>query len=188
VYVPYGQLSITRISMVVRPRGDDPAAIAAVKRVLKTLDPTVAASDVASLESLIGDARAVPRLQMMLLTMFGLVAAALTALGSYGVMSQLVASRQREIAVRLAVGATPGRIGGMVLGMNARLAVAGIMLGLIAAWQLGRLLEPLVFGISAQSGAALGAVAVTTLFVTLCATIVPAIRAAAVDVTRGLRG
>jgi len=75
---------------------------------------------------MVSDARAVSRLQMMLLTAFGLVALGLTALGSYGVMTQLVSSRQRELAVRLAVGATPRQVGGMVLGQNARLALMGI--------------------------------------------------------------
>jgi len=188
IYVPYAHLSVSRMSMVVRPRGDDASAIAAVKRALKAADPTVAASDIASLESLVSNARAIPRLQMMLLTMFGIVAVTLTALGSYGVMSQLVASRQREIAVRLAIGATPRRVGGMVLGQNARLAVTGIVLGLVAAWQLGRLLEPIVFGISSRSIGALSTVALFTLVITLGATLVPALRAASLNVTRELRG
>jgi len=155
---------------------------------LKKVDPALAVSGIAPLESLVSDARAVPRLQMVLLTFFAIIAISLTALGSYGVMTQVVASRQREFAVRLAVGATPRRLGGMVLGQNAKLALAGIAAGLIAAWQIGRLLEPIVFGISATSPMALTSVAVTTLLITLAATIAPAARAAAADVTRGLRG
>ena len=124
---------------------------------------------------------------MMLLTVFGLVAVGLTAAGSYGVMSQLVASRQRELAVRLAVGATPRRLGSMVLGQNARLAMGGILLGLVASWQVGKLIAPLVFGISSTSPAALATVGLTTLVVTSGATLIPAVRAAFVDVTRGLR-
>jgi predicted permease len=188
VYLPFAQMSSSGLSLVVRPRTTDAVALAAVRHALKAADPTIAASDIATLGDMVSDARAVSRLQMMLLTAFGLVALGLTALGSYGVMTQLVSSRQRELAVRLAVGATPRQVGGMVLGQNARLALMGIALGLIAAWQIGRLLEPIVFGISATSPAALAAVAVTTLTVTLGATIAPAIRAAFVDVTRGLRG
>jgi putative ABC transport system permease protein len=188
IYLPYAQMSGNGLSLVVRPRTTDAEALAAVRRALKTADPTIAASDIATLGSMVSDARAVSRLQMMLLTAFGLVALSLTALGSYGVMTQLVASRERELAVRLAIGATPRQVGSMVLGQNARLALMGIALGLMAAWQAGRLLEPIVFGISATSPGALAAVALTTLTVTLCATIAPAIRAALVDVTRGLRG
>jgi putative ABC transport system permease protein len=188
IYVPFSQLSVGQMSIVVRPRTDDVAALAGLRRALKKADPTLALSGIASLESMVSDARAVPRLQMVLLTLFGIVAVSLTALGSYGVMTQLVASRHREFAVRLAVGATPRRLRSMVLGQNAKLAVAGIVLGLVAAWQVGRFLEPIVFGISATSPLALTSVAVTTLLVTLGATILPAARAAAPDVARGLRG
>ena len=188
VYVPFAQASVGQMSIVLRPRGEDTAAVAGLRRALKKVDPALAVSGIAPLESLVSDARAVPRLQMVLLTFFGIVAVSLTALGSYGVMTQVVASRQREFAVRLAVGATPRRLGGMVLGQNAKLALAGIAAGLVAAWQIGRLLEPIVFGISATSPMALTSVAVTTLLVTLAATIAPAARAAAADVTRGLRG
>jgi len=188
VYVPFAQASVGQLSIVLRPRREDTAAIAGLRRALKKVDPALAVSGIAPLESLVSDARAVPRLQMVLLTFFGIVAVSLTALGSYGVMTQVVASRQREFAVRLAVGATPRRLGGMVLGQNAKLALAGIAAGLVAAWQIGRLLEPIVFGISATSPMALTSVAVTTLLVTLAATIAPAARAAAADVTRGLRG
>jgi ABC-type antimicrobial peptide transport system permease subunit len=187
IYVPYAQLSVARLSMVVRPRGRADDAVAAVRRALKHVDPTVAANDVAPLQDLVNAARSVPRLQMQLLAVFGLVAMSLTALGSYGVMSQLVASRHRELAVRLAIGATPRRVGGMVLGQNARLAIAGVAVGLVAAWQVGKLLAPLAFGVSSTSPAALAAVAVTTLAVTTAATMAPALRAAFVDVTRGLR-
>jgi putative ABC transport system permease protein len=188
IYVPFAQASIGQMSMVVRPRGDEAAALAGLRRALKSVDPALALSGVEPLASMVRDARTVPRLQMVLLTLFGIVAVSLTALGSYGVMTQVVASRQREFAVRLAVGATPQRLGGMVLGQNAKLAIVGVVVGLVLAWQAGRLLEPIVFGISARSPLALTSVAVTTLLVTLGATIVPALRAARADVTHGLRG
>jgi predicted permease len=188
IYVPFAQSSVGQMSIVVRPRSEITAALAGLRRAVKEVDPALAVSGIATLETLVRDARTVPRLQMVLLTLFGVVAISLTALGSYGVMTQVVTSRQREFAVRLAVGATPRRLGGMVLGQNAKLAIGGIIVGLVAAWQIGRLLEPIVFGISASSPLALTAVAVTTLLVTLAATMAPAARAAAADVTRGLRG
>jgi len=187
IYVPFAQQSVARMSMVVRPRGKAEAALASVRRALKNVDSTVAANDVTSLQTLADDARTIPRLQMLLLTLFALVALILSALGSYGVMSQLVASRQRELAVRLAVGATPARLRAMVIVQNARLAMVGVGLGLVASWQTGKLLAPLVFGVSSTSPAALAAVAVITLIVTAGATLVPAARAARVDVTRRLR-
>ena len=189
VYLPYAQMSLTRMSMVVRPRATntDEAAIAAVRRALKAVDPTIAATDVTTLGALVGDARAVPRLQMMLLAAFGLVAISLTAIGSYGVMMQLVTSRRRDIALRLAMGATPQRVGRMVLAQNARLAATGIGVGLIAAWELGRVLQPYVFGVSTQSPFGFAVVGAATLAVTVGATLVPAVRAAMTSMTSVLR-
>lgn len=187
IYVPYTQQSVARLSMVVQPSDRTDTAIAAVRRAVRTVDDTIAVNDVAPLQTLVDDARIIPRLQMMLLAIFAGVAVCLTALGSYGVMSQLVASRQRDIAVRLAVGATPRRVGGMVLGQNARLALAGIAVGGVGAWQAGKLLAPLVFGVSPTSPTALAVAGVTTLVVTSVAALVPAIRAACVDATRRLR-
>jgi ABC-type antimicrobial peptide transport system permease subunit len=190
IYVPFAQQSVARLSMVVRPRAgaaNAGAAVAAVRNALKHVDSTVAANDIAPLQSLVDDERAIQRLQMALLTGFALVAVGLAALGSYGVMSQFVASRRRELAVRLAVGATPRRVGGMVFAEHARLALVGIVLGLAASWQVGRFIAPLVFGISSTSPVALAAVGAMTLLATSGAIIVPAMRAAFVDATRGIR-
>ena len=173
--------------LVVRSAGDPLSVVSAVREAARATDSTLALQGVRPLTDLLVDMTAQRRLNTMLLAVFGVVAVSLTALGSYGVMSQLVASRRRELAVRLAVGATPRRVGVMVLGQNARLAIAGIAVGLAASWQIGRLIAPLVFGISSTSPLALLTVGVTTLVVTTGATIVPAVRAAFVDVTRGLR-
>ena len=173
--------------MVIRPRGTAETAVAAARRVLKDVDAAVAANDIALLQTLVDDAQAIPRLQMTLLVVFALVALSLTALGSYGVMSQLVASRQRELAVRLAIGATPQRVRRMVIGQNATMAIIGIGLGILASWPIGKLLSPMVFGVSPTSPSALAAVGVTTLVVTAAASLLPAARAARVDVTQRLR-
>ena len=108
--------------------------------------------------------------------------------GKWDVSAIVLASQQRELAVRLAMGATPRRLGAMVLGQNARLAVIGIGVGLVAAWSLGRMLQPIVFGVSSTSAVALASVGAGTLLITLGATLVPAVRAAFVNVTVGLRG
>ena len=187
IYVPYAQQSVTRMSMVIRPRGTAETAVAAARRALKEVDSAVAATDIALLQTLVDDAQAIPRLQMTLLAVFALVALSLTALGSYGVMSQLVASRQRELAVRLAIGATPHRVRRMVILQNARLAIIGIGIGILASWPVGKLLSPVVFGVSPTSPAALAAVGVTTMVVTAAASLLPAARAASVDVTLKLR-
>lgn len=186
VYVPYAQVSADRLSLVVRPRDTIETALAAVRRALKAVDPTIAAFKASDLDTLTREANAMPRLQMSLLAVFGLVAIGMTALGSHGVMSQLVASRQRELAVRLAVGDTPAGLLRAVLKQNARLSLVGIAVGLVGAWAVGSAMTPLVFGIAPRSLSVLGAVAAATLAITLGATVMPAWRAARVDVRRGL--
>jgi hypothetical protein len=162
VYVPYAQVSINRFSLVVRPRGRDEEGLAAARRAIRAVDPTIAAFDVVSLEALTRRANAMPALQSALLSTFAAIAIGIAAIGSYGVMSQLVHTREREFVIRLAMGAAPRGLSRMVLGENARLSLAGVVIGAGAAWILGGALEPLVFGVTPRSLQLLAAVASAT--------------------------
>lgn len=184
VYVPFGQWPVRQLNLVVQPRSTPEAGLAAARRALKTTDPTLAPYNAASLTSLVQRANALARLQMLLLLGFAFIAIAITALGSYGVMSQLVTNRERELAVRLAVGAPANALGRAVLGQNALLSLGGIALGLVVSWLLGGVLQGFVFGIAPHNPALLAGVAGLTLLLTLAATAVPAWRAAHVDVRR----
>ena len=184
VYAPYVQWSVRKLSIVVQPRTTTESAISALRRALMATDANLAIYDVDSLDRLTREANAIPRLQMTLLLVFAAIAIAITALGSYGVMSQLVTNRERELAVRLAVGASPAALWRDVLWQNARLSLGGIALGVTAAWLLGGLMQSFVFGIAPRSVGVLAAVAGVTLLLTLIATLVPAWRAAHVDVRK----
>ncbi len=184
IYVPFFQWPVRKLTIVAQPRTTNEAAIAAVRRALKATDANLAVYDVDSLERLTHEANALPRLQMTLLLVFAAIAIAITALGSYGVMSQLVTNRERELAVRLAVGASPDALWRDVLWQNARLSLGGIALGVTAAWLLGGLMQSFVFGIAPRSIGVLAAVAGVTLLLTFIATLVPAWRAAHVDVRK----
>jgi ABC-type antimicrobial peptide transport system permease subunit len=124
-------------------------------------------------------------LQTILLMAFGLVAIGIVTLGSYGVMSQLVGSRERELAVRLVFGAAPARLGLSVLIQAATLTVPGIALGLLITWLLGGVLRPFVFGIDPRSASVTLLVGLATFTLVACASIAPAIRAMRMDVRKG---
>ena len=188
VYVPWGQVSAPRMSIVVRPRGDEGAAISALKRALRVTDPLVAASDVATLEALVDQANALPHLRSLLLVAFAVVAVAMVVLGSYGVMSQLVSAREPEYALRLVFGAAPRLLGQSVLLQMARLAVPGVVVGLVAALLLGGAMRTFLFGIDARSLGVLTAVSVGVLLITFAATLPSVLRAMRVNAMRSMTG
>lgn len=187
IYVPFDQVSLRRGWVVLD--GDNPVELlAAGRRALRATAPDVAAYNAARLADLAWQANALPRLQMVLLGVFAAVAAGITALGSYGVMSQLVANRRREMAIRSALGATPAGVLRLVLGQNARLAAAGTALGLGAAWLSARWLQAKLTGFDAAAAWTYPAVALLVLGLTQLASLIPARRAARVDVPAALGG
>jgi hypothetical protein len=185
-YVPWARISNSRVSFVFEPRGTDAEALAAFRRALRATDPLLAPTGVASLATLVYQADAVPRLQTLLLLIFAFVAVGITALGSYGVMSQLVANREREYALRLIFGAEPSELGRAVFVLLARLAIPGIAVGLAAIIALGGMLRSFVFGIDPRSAAVLSAVSLSMAAVTIIATLPSVLRAMRIDVTRSV--
>jgi predicted permease len=188
VYLPYSQVSAVRLSIVAEGRGDVRATVAAMRRALRTTDPAIAASNMSTLDALVVQANALPRLRTLVLLVFSVVALGIVSLGSYGVMSQLVSNRERELAVRLVFGAPPGKLGIAVLAQAAKLTGPGIALGLAAVWWASGLLDAFVFGVRVDSPAVIGSAGLALLLVALLATLPPAARAMRVDIRRGIAG
>ena len=186
VYVPYAQVSAPRISIVAEGRGTSAEIVAAIKRALKAADPVVAAGNISTLDALVLQANALPRLRTLVLLVFAIVAVGIVSLGSYGVMSQLVSTREREFAVRLVFGARPDELGRMVLLQVARITLPGIVIGLVAMWLASGALKSFVFGVQPASAAVLAAAGVILLVLSVAATLPCAIRAMRVDVRRGI--
>ena len=182
VYVPWSQISTTQMSIVVRPRGPADAAIGALRHALRATDPQVAAHDVAHLAALAAQVNALPRLRTLLLLIFAAAALAIAALGSYGVMSQLVATREREYALRLVFGAAPADLGRSVLLQLARLTMPGIAGGILVVILLGGTLQRFVFGVAPRSVAVLGTVTLVMLSIALVATLPSVLRAMRIDI------
>jgi hypothetical protein len=188
VYVPYSQVSAVRVSIVAEGRGNASATIAAVRRAVRNADPVIAVSGVTTLDALVLQTNALPRLRTLVLIVFSVVGVAIVALGSYGVMSQLVSTRERELAVRLVFGAQPARLGASVIAQVARLTLPGVASGLAAVWSASGLLDKFIFGVQARSPLVLGTAGVTLLLLAVLATLPPALRASRVDIRRGVSG
>ena len=186
IYVPYAQVSVSRLSIVAESRDGAAAGLAAVRRALKATDPVVSASGTTTLDALVAQANVLPRLRAAVLLGFAIVALAIAGLGSYGVMRQLVANREREFAVRLVFGAMPHNLGRAVFGQVLRLTLPGIAVGLAGAWMLAGVMASFVFGVEPRSLPVLTAVSLCVLALAAIAAAPSAVRAMRLDVRNGI--
>jgi putative ABC transport system permease protein len=187
VYVPYRQFPYPVSYVAIRFASDPAALMAMVRREAAALDPEQAVMSVMTMEQRVSTALARPRFSALLLNLLSALAAALAAVGIYGVISYSVAQRTREIGIRLALGAKRGDVLRLVIRQGIALAGAGVAIGLAASLALTRLMQGLLYGVSATdlltfAGAALllGAVAVAACWL-------PARRATRVDPMVALR-
>jgi putative ABC transport system permease protein len=187
IYLPYAQHRVDSFTVALRAKGD-PAALAPVlRRELAALDRELPAADLQPMTSLIGSSVAERRFTMLLLVAFAAVAVALATIGIYGVLAYVVGQRTREIGVRLAIGAAPRDVVGLVLREGMLLAGIGLACGLTAAVGATRALASLLYGVTATDAATFIAVAVALGTAALLASYVPARRAARVDPMQALR-
>lgn len=181
VYMSWEQVSLRRGWLLVQAQGSTEEALAAARRALRKTAPEIAGYGESTVERLAAQAQALPRLQMALLGTFAVIAVGIAALGSYGVMSQLVANRQKEMAIRSALGATRGNVLRLVLWQNARLAALGTLTGVMAAWLTARTLQAKLAGVDASQAWPFAAVTLLVLALTQAASLIPARRAAKLD-------
>lgn len=182
VYLPHSIVAWPTMTLLVKS-SSDPAAIAgAVRREIWTADAAVPAPYLVSLQDALDEAAlAGPRLNMLLLTVFAAAALGLAALGIYGVTVYSVTSRMREMSVRVALGARPKTIIGMLLSRGARLIVTGTAIGLVGSLAVTRLLTSMLYEIRPTDVLTYAAVTLTMTSVALLANYIPARRAARVD-------
>jgi putative ABC transport system permease protein len=156
--------------------------------VVRTMDPEQPVEDIRPMQDVLDDTLASQRLSTLLLALFAAVALTLASVGIYSVLSYIVRGRSREIGIRTALGARTGDVLRLVVVEGMTPALAGIAAGAVAALGSARLLDRLVFGISASDPLTLGGVAATLGIVALLASLVPAYRAARLDPLTVLRG
>jgi putative ABC transport system permease protein len=181
------QTSNLNLTLVART-GQDPAALAeSIRREVRAVDPNEPVFGVRTMDTVVASALAERRFTMLLLALFAATALVLSAIGIYGVMAYFVTQRTHEIGIRMALGASRRDVIGMVLVVGARLAAAGVVLGLIGALAVTRAIETLLFDVSPRDPGTLVALSATLTAVALVACYVPARRATRVDPIRALR-
>ncbi len=186
-YVPAAAYGSTNAMFLVRTTGDPAAAIPAVRRALQEFDATLPIFDVQTMDERSGRALSAARFGAFLLGAFGAIALALAAVGIYGVVAYSVVQRQREIGIRLALGARRHRVLGLVMGQMLGLAGVGIALGLFGAVLTSQLLGTLLFDVSPWDPATYGLLALALAGVAAVASFFPARSASRVDPVTVLR-
>lgn len=187
-YVSAQQLPINTMSLVVRTKTNDPASPGGILRsVMQELDKDLPLYRVRPMESLVSATVARQRFSMTLIMAFAGLALALAAAGIFSVMSFLVAQRTHEIGVRMALGAQPGTIVKMVVRQGAALTLVGVTAGLAVSFAVTRLLQSLLYEVSATDPATFIIVPLVVTGAALAACFVPARRATRVDPMIALR-
>ncbi|GAB5560304.1 MAG: ABC transporter permease [Synoicihabitans sp.] len=186
LYVPWNQKSVRRGWVVMEGRGSTADILAAGHRALRKTSPLFAPIDSCSLDSLVWQSYAVPRLQIALLGVFGVIALLMSILGTYGVMSQLVDNQRRDLAVRAALGASHSSVLRHVLLTNARLAILGIVAGLMAAGFIAHSAQAGLTGFDASPVWTYAVGGGLLLVTTQVASFIPAFRASRLDIAQTL--
>lgn len=187
IYRPLLQVPERGMRLVVRATANPSSYASSVHTIIRQLDPTVALDDVATLETEVNDSTGIIRIMGVLMGIFGGVALALSAVGVYGVLSESVAQRTREIGIRVALGASPVAVRKLVLGQALKLTGIGLTIAMPIALGINRAMVSLVFGIVSMDFAVIIEFTVVLVVVALAAAYFPARRAMRVDPMVALR-
>jgi putative ABC transport system permease protein len=175
------------MSVAIRTGGDPLLLAKPAQAALALTDPDVPLFQLRSMEQLRAASITQPRLYALLLAVFALVAITLAAVGLYGVLAQTVAQRERELGVRMALGATARDVVVMVVKQATRLAAVGVVVGLAGGLAATRILATLLFGVKPFDPGTFVTVGVGLFVIALVASLVPARRATQVDPMEALR-
>ena len=173
--------------LTVKTRGDPASLAPAIRRAIWSVDKDQPVVRVATLPSVVAASQAQRRFTLTVFEAFALSALALAAIGLYGVLAGAVAERTREIGVRAALGATRNELVGMILSEGTRLAIGGVVMGLVGAAMLSRVISSLLFDTPRVDPMTYLTVTVLLLAVAVVACWVPALRASRVDPIEALR-
>jgi putative ABC transport system permease protein len=187
VYWPYAQRTQDRVAMAVKTAGDPAAMTPAIRAAIREIDPNQPLYDVFPMPDFIARTLLAQRLNLVLVGAFAVLALLLASIGLYSLVSHLTARRSREFGVRLAVGATPGRLLATVLRESLARASVGLAAGLLLAGVTTRLLSSMIHGVTALDPLTYASVALLLLIVVVAASYLPARKASRTDPASALR-
>jgi len=187
IYIAFSQFPSPSLNYVVRAEGDPTALTGRIRTELAQMTPNVALAAVRTLEEVVTNANRTPGLLSWLSVLFGTLAAALAILGIYSVMSYTVAQRERELAIRAAVGASRSSLLSMVVREGLLLSGAGIAAGAVIAFASAGVLRSLLYEVSATDPLVFGGSALGLAGIALAGYLIPAARASRVEPVTALR-
>jgi predicted permease len=185
IYRPVAQTSqiffINHLTFVARTDGDPDAAVSLFRAAVRSVDPEQPIRSIASMESHVRDAVAEPRFRSIITSVFSALALLIAGIGIYGALAYAVSQRRRELGIRIALGATPGRAAWLVVRTMTGLVAPGIVVGLIVAFIATRLMARFLFQIQANDPVSYLSASSVLIGAALIASIAPAWRAAKTD-------
>jgi len=187
VYLPFPQRPWASMNLILRTAGDPRNWTGAARAAVAAVDRDQPVTAVNTMEEVLAASTAQQRFSVFLLGVFSVTALVLAAVGLYGAIAYSVAERTQEMGIRIALGADTGDILRMIVGQGLALALAGLVIGAVAALALTRLMSGLLFQVSAADPASFAAGALLFAVVAALASYLPARRATRVDPTEALR-
>jgi hypothetical protein len=181
VYFPFGQRTDRDVEIAVRSRNGEPPPVSVLRDAVVALDPLLAVDAVRPLADRLRQQSATARFASLVLGAFSTVAVLLAAIGIYGIIAFVVSLSRREIAIRMALGASGRSVSAMIVRNGLALVLAGVALGLVASLVGTRVLASQLFGVSPTDPLTFVAMSAVLVSVALLASYLPAKRAAALD-------
>lgn len=175
------------LTLLIKTPGNGRTALAQAKRILWDLDEDVPITDASTLDELVIDSIGRPRFVLRLTSAFAICAILLAAIGVYGISAYWVIRRRRELAIRMAIGASPEKVMASVIGRGIRLSATGAAAGLLIALAAARVIESMLFATDPRDPVTLAAVTLLLAIVAVLACVVPAVKASRVDPMTTLR-
>jgi putative ABC transport system permease protein len=181
IYVPLEQIPGPVATLIVHSPGDPQALVSAVRSKIAEIDPNLPVTSIASMDSIVANSVAQPRVLAQFVGVFAGFALLLAAIGIYGVMAYSVAARTQEMGIRMSLGAAPSDILRLVVAQGMRLALLGVIIGIAASLALTRLMGTLLFNVKATDPFAFTLASAVLVATALVACYLPARRATRVD-------
>ena len=187
MYLPFRQRNDSSLTLVARGANSLAGLASGIREALRAIDPNLPTNEFRAIQDLVDRSVSPRRLIVLLLAGFAGFALILASLGIYGVISYSVGQRKQEIGIRMALGASAGNLQTLILTQTLKLAAAGMALGLLASWLLGRALQGLLFGVTPSDPMTFAAALVLLMSVAALAGYLPAMRASRLDPVEALR-